>query len=244
MNYIFLLGNIPPYPKIRFEKKPVTKTFCSGWRNEGYSRQQYSNFYSELYTDKEYIGIIDGDVIFVTPITPEDLFIKGKPRVNGYNGCCAYGFEKSLPEVIGGEVIGEFMLNSVFPVVIKREHFKDMRDHITKRLGAGSFEEAFNKICSKYRMYSQFDIMVHYLWNFKRAEYSWHLKDGDKVNFMKLPKRMSNDKKVLEKDDPIVDIAVMSKINDFYFILKNPCSLKFKNCKLKNSFPPKIYLGH
>lgn len=204
-----VLGNLPPYPKVFFEKKPKVNTFCSGWRKEGYSRQQYSNFYSDLYSDKTYIGIIDSDVVFSTPVTPNDLFINGKPRIFGYNGCCAYGFEKCLNEAIGGEVIGEFMVNTVFPVIIKREHFKPMREHITKQMKADSFENAFYKICSKYNYYSQFDLMYHYLWNFKRDEYSWHLKDSVDFNFFKLPKRMTDNEKVKEKYVPIVDVAVM-----------------------------------
>ena len=52
-----ILANLPPYPKVFFEKYPrKEKTFCSNWRSEGYSRQQYSNFYSDLYTDRDYIG--------------------------------------------------------------------------------------------------------------------------------------------------------------------------------------------
>ncbi len=80
------LANIPPYPKIKFEKNPSERTFCSDWRSEGYSRQQYSNFYSDVYTDKEFIGIVDTDSFFVTPVTPKDIFIEGKPRIIGYNG--------------------------------------------------------------------------------------------------------------------------------------------------------------
>lgn len=133
----------------------------------GYSRQQYSNFYSDLYSSRDYIGIVDTDSYFATPVAPEDLFVDGKPRLFGYNGCCT-GWSDSLEEAIGGGYsIGEFMVVIGFPVMVKREHFSLMRDHITRRMGASSFEQAFNKICTKYNhRYSQFDLIAHYLWYF------------------------------------------------------------------------------
>lgn len=79
-----VLVNLPPYPKVLFEKYPSKNTFCSGDRRIGYTRQQYSNFYSDLYTEKEYIGIVDSDSIFMTNIVPENLFVNGKPRIIGY----------------------------------------------------------------------------------------------------------------------------------------------------------------
>jgi hypothetical protein len=78
-----VLNNLPPYPKVYFEKVPQQETFCSDDRRAGYSRQQYSNFYSDLYTDKEYIGIVDSDTFYMTPVIPENLFVDGKPRIYG-----------------------------------------------------------------------------------------------------------------------------------------------------------------
>ena len=79
-----ILANLPPYPKVFYEDPPKGQTFCAGERRVGYSRQQYSNFYSDLYTDKEYVGIIDSDSFFSTPVIPENLFVNGKPRLYGY----------------------------------------------------------------------------------------------------------------------------------------------------------------
>lgn len=83
-----ILANLPPYPIVYFEKRPEQQTFCSDFQREGYSRQQYSNFYSDMYTNAEYIGLVDSDSYLITHVTPEDLIINGKPRINGYNGCC------------------------------------------------------------------------------------------------------------------------------------------------------------
>jgi len=79
-----VLANLPPYPKVYFEKIPEEETFCPENRGLGYSRQQYSNFYSDLYTDNEYIGIIDSDSVLATYVVPENLFVNGKPRILGY----------------------------------------------------------------------------------------------------------------------------------------------------------------
>lgn len=79
-----VLANLWPYPNVFFETIPEEETFCSGDRRTGYSRQQYSNFYSDLYTDKDYIGIVDSDTFFQGPVVPENLFVEGKPRLVGY----------------------------------------------------------------------------------------------------------------------------------------------------------------
>ena len=79
-----ILENLPPYPKVFFEEQPKADMFCEGDRRAGYYRQQYSNFYSDLYTNKDYVGIVDSDSFFMTPVVPENLFVDGKPRIYGY----------------------------------------------------------------------------------------------------------------------------------------------------------------
>lgn len=78
-----VLANMPPYPKVYYEKMPTEQTFCAKDRRIGYSRQQYSNFYSDLYSNKKYIGIVDSDAMFSTMVIPETLFVDGKPRIYG-----------------------------------------------------------------------------------------------------------------------------------------------------------------
>jgi len=198
------LANIPPYPKIKFEKKPSERTFCD-WRSEGYSRQQYSNFYSDAYTDKEFIGIVDTDSFFVTPVTPKDIFIEGKPRIIGYNGYTSWS--ESLQEIFDQKPIGEFMVVIGFPVVVRRKHFKMMREFITRSLKVKTFEEAWFTICTKYsQKYSQFDIIAHYLWFHQRDEYSWHFVDGNVAKHPAFAGRVTEEKNVLEKNEPIIGL--------------------------------------
>ena len=200
-----ILANLPPHPEVFFEEYKEN-TFCSNWKREGYSRQQYSNFYSDNYTNSEYIGIVDSDSFFATPVTPEDLFIENKPRIHGYNGCCT-GWQLALDEAIGGYHVGEFMIALGFPVLIKRTHFADIRNHIQKRMRTNSFEEAFKKICTKYpNEYSQFDLLVHYLWHFKRDEYTWHLNNALNSKHGAFTKLMSEKQEVLDANKPIVGL--------------------------------------
>ena len=56
--------------RVRYETKPPENTTCGNWRREGYSRQQYSNFYADLYTDAEFAAIVDSDALFTAPGEP------------------------------------------------------------------------------------------------------------------------------------------------------------------------------
>ena len=108
--------------KVFFEKKPKKQTFCSDFQREGYSRQKYSNFYSDMYTNYEHVGFTDSDSFFVTSITLESFFINGQPRISGHYGCCK-PYITSLKEAIGGDIIGEFMVPTGLPIILKSKHF-------------------------------------------------------------------------------------------------------------------------
>lgn len=215
-----LLSHIPPYPNVMFENRPLSGTLCSNWRSEGYSRQQYSNFYSDLYTDADYIGIVDSDSSFSTPVVPEDLFdnFNGtkRPRLIGYNGCCT-PWNKCVEPSIGKPGVIEFMVVIGFPVIVKRSHFEDIRNHIIQHMKVKSFEEAFHQICSLHpSSYSQFALIGNYLWWFKRDEYSWHIIDGPTSHHPVLGRsRLSDDSNLLISNRP--KVGVMKHISPFNF---------------------------
>lgn len=204
-----VLANLPPFPKVNFEKRPKD-TLCSGFRGEGYSRQIYSGFQADKYTKAEFIGIVDSDVFFATEISIEDLFENGKPRIYGHNGCCT-GWMESLQESIGGDHAANFMIHIGFPFIVKREHFAEVRNHLKKQMKSKTFKEAFYKICSKYdkNRYDQYNLIFHYLWNYRRDQYSWHLKSFDhfsrKHSIYKKP--VSKKKEVNNKNIPIVGLV-------------------------------------
>lgn len=209
-----LLANLPPYPNVYFEPKP-DKPLCSSWTREGYARGMYSNLHADLYTNSDYIAVTDVDTFFVIKITPEDLFHSGKPRIVGFNACCGFAFAKASFEVIGiNNHFSEFTFTSGFPIMVKREHFAQMRQHITKQLNAQDFNEAFNKICSKYiGAYSQWDLLAYYLWNFKRDEYSWHLRDYIGSDHPSARRRASENEKVLKANIPTISVMKHAEHN-------------------------------
>jgi hypothetical protein len=70
-----------------------------------------------------------------------------------------------------------------------------------------NFEEAFYKICSKYiGKYSQFDLLIHYIWYFKRDEYAWFLKDVVQANYKSLPTLITRNELILSKNKPIIGL--------------------------------------
>jgi hypothetical protein len=84
-------------------------------RGMGYMRQIYSNLYADKFTTKEYIGIVDADASFVTPILPEMLFKKVNheyvPVVLGYNDPFSTKWcNQKVIEGLGKPCVAEFMV--------------------------------------------------------------------------------------------------------------------------------------
>lgn len=153
-----------------------------GGRGVGYCRQQYSNFYGDLQTDADVIGFVDTDTVFVSPVTPEYLFLDGKPiqvgvQMNTPDAEWSVGVRIALgtPKPLAR------MMVSSFPVLVKRAHFPLLRAHMIKHTNSKTFEEAFYKASTGnggFTTMCQFDIIVTYLWYNHREEYSWHFKDS------------------------------------------------------------------
>ncbi|CAM9310578.1 unnamed protein product [Pylaiella littoralis] len=204
---------LPSKINVKYEAPPPEGTTCFNMRREGYARQQYSNFYADLYTDAEFVAVIDTDAGFITPVLPSDLFEDGKPIAKGVNAKRGHYVSEVMTRAVGGaEAVASFMTKYTFPAVFKSAHLAQMRADITSNLGAATFEEAFHMICSG-GMYSQFDIMFNYLWNYKNDEYSWHLANPNNGVFRKFEGQQelaSTDVAVAEKDVPAVVVMYHS----------------------------------
>ena len=206
--------------------------FRRGW---GYDRQQYSNMIVDLVLERanltsEYVGIGDTDSPLVAPILPDALFHFDDfrkmwlPRVIGYNGCCT-GWHKGNKFALGenSSLIGEFMVVIGFPIIVKSAHLKDVRKTMVKKiLGedlhndvivGGQFEEAFARLTSSGVLYSQFDLIMHVLWEQHRDEYYWIIRDQKRVRHpgFGLESRLSESPDVLAMDrhDQIPHLGVM-----------------------------------
>ena len=154
---------------VKYEK-PMSHIYHSGGR----SRSQWSNFWSDNYTDKEYIGIVDNDAIMVTLPTESDFFRDGKPIIQAKLGIGGDAWWHKTPRstqiALGLPEMARCM--SYFPVIIKRKHFIMMRAHICKNAGRTDFDEVFQNFSAPDE-YSQFSIFCNYLWYFHRDEYEW-----------------------------------------------------------------------
>ena len=157
------------------ESPPPAGTLSGNMRSEGYSRTQWSNFYSDLYTgdDVEYIGIFDADTEIPYRPNPDDLFDPqtGKPLIRGVG--VRTPFCPSAEFMTGGVCAGDFMVT--FPFIVRRSHFPLMRAHITLQTQSASFEEAWYKMQTQYPPWSNFVTMGNYLWHYHHSEYDWRL---------------------------------------------------------------------
>ena len=152
-----------------------------GKTNAGYvlneRNKQITKFWSENFTNSEYIGILDADTLFVTPILPDDLFVNGKPVVRGTYAKSRPGFMKQwsdTTEILTGR---SYLLNFMdyFPVIVKSDHFQLVREHVIKtRQNGTTFDETFDNFAHQYKMvFTEFTVIAHYLWYFKHDEYYW-----------------------------------------------------------------------
>jgi hypothetical protein len=146
----------------------------------GPDRQQWYMLWADNFTRAEYVGFVDSDTMFTSVITNGDLFVDSKPRAVVIYGRPLNFFWEATPNqtlfAIGKKE--PFKGMSYFPVILKTAHLKPMREHIMKTIGASHFDEAFRQIISR-TPYSQFNIMVTYLWNFHHDEYFWDVTEQE-----------------------------------------------------------------
>eukprot|EP00667_Euglena_gracilis_P012865 EG_transcript_13240 len=205
-----LLSLLPPYPRVVYEAPPPPRTLCSGWRREGYARQVWSNLYADRHSEADFIGLSDTDAFFTTPVLPADLFNLSagppRPRVLGYNGCCS-PWNSAVEYAIGQPSVAEFMIVLGFPFIVHRDHFSQLRKHITAHRKADNFEQAFHSVCRKYEHTSQFAILGNYLWHFQREHYDWHLIAWKTSRHVAFSKNMDSSPAVLAENWPMVGVS-------------------------------------
>ena len=196
------ISSMWPFPRVVYVKKPTTAVIGSNHFSDRF-RMYYDAFYPELYTKAEYIGFVDTDTLFTTPVTPQSLFEDKKPIVVGIAGNVFYA------------TCTEFMLKakqlmicmSYFPVTIKVSHLVAMRLHIEK-LHRKSFAEVFGEAVLKVGggidgCLCQFAIMCNYIYRFHANEYSFRIQMHPDD---KLPNNFSESEKV-----PFPRVAIHSR---------------------------------
>ncbi len=156
-----------PYPIICYQPKPNPKFF----HGQGYNWMQLSMLLVETCFNKKYVGFVDSDTFFTTPVTPELLFNQTKPNIIGQYGNIMTIWPKATKLfLLRNEV---FRCMSYFPVVMKVEHIIEMRDYIAK-VHNRFFLTVFSRFSKSAVAYSQFNLMCNYVWYFHREEYQFY----------------------------------------------------------------------
>ncbi|XP_065661821.1 uncharacterized protein LOC136084796 [Hydra vulgaris] len=168
------IASMWPFPKVVYIEKPITIAIGDK-KNSDRFRMYYDAFFPDLYTEADFIGFVDTDTLFITPVTPQSLFEGNKPIVIGIAGNVYYAS------------CTEFMLKvkqlmicmSYFPVTIKVVHLVLMRAHIEKLHGK-NFSEVFGEAVLRVGggtdgCLCQFAVMCNYIYRFHRDEYSFRI---------------------------------------------------------------------
>ena len=187
------LKNMWPRPKIAY-LKPGNASVYKNQRQ----RMYLSYFYPEEYVSAQYVGFVDSDTMFTTVVTPQILFVDGRPTIQAIVGEPFWqeGWEcwSDVTEyMIGKKEALQCM--TYFPVVFKVEHIIELRKFVEKRFGI-PFEEVFRKSLEFENIHfktafpllndcvCQFSIFCNYVWYYHREEYDFHLQmaPSDKWN--------------------------------------------------------------
>ncbi len=174
----------------------------------GHDRQQLIMFWADNFTKSEYVGFVDTDALFVTPVYKGDLFIGGKPVIIGLQSVSFNGWwgrvSRTTAQMLGNDEL--FRCMSYFPVIIKTEHLRFLRQFVRDKHGIG-FNEFFRDFLAG-KPYSQFNIMCNYLWHHHRDEYSWHVQLYGKPGVIRDAMRLSRNHFTDEQLRPIPRVAI------------------------------------
>ena len=162
--------------RIHFSSNPIKNMI-------GYDRSQIYMFWADNFTKSEFVAFVDTDTFFTTKIFECDLFVHGKPRVSPWlkepTGKQWKKFHKTSTDLIGKTQ--PFQAMSYFPVILKTKHLSEIRKHIEEKSKNTNFNDVLKKyirISRKYQSYpsfSQFHIMISYIWYYKKSEYFWDI---------------------------------------------------------------------
>ena len=141
--------------------------------------KQIPRFWSDNFTNSEFIGIVDADTLFVTPVMASDLFVDGKPVMRGTFGCPSHFiveyWAKNVRELLNLPFVGNFM--DYFPVIVRREDFEKLRNSILKQNNFTNFDQLFDQVKNRY---SEFTLIGNYLWHFEHENYYWVMEKSSK----------------------------------------------------------------
>ena len=162
--------------KISLNQKLMMNNFPTSLNYDG-RQKQIPKFWSDNFTNSEFIGIVDADTFFVTPVMASDLFVDGKPVMRGLFGCPTYanafGWAKNVGELLKLPYIGNFMI--YFPVIVRRKDFEKIRNFMIEKNNLTHFDQVFDKAKNRY---SEYTLIANYLWHFEHENYYWAMENS------------------------------------------------------------------
>ena len=177
-----------PYPKI-FYRKPGDPSIYRSFQRW---RMFLSYFYAEEYTSAEYVGFVDTDTLFTTVVTPNMLFVGGKPTVQARIGQPYFQTNNQCWSDVTEYFLGEkevLQCMTYFPVIFKVQHVVEFRKFAEKRFGKPFleiFRKSFdfkNEAIPGGDCVCQYSIICNYLWYHHRDEYDFHLQMTPNINW-------------------------------------------------------------
>ncbi|XP_022083542.1 uncharacterized protein LOC110975394 [Acanthaster planci] len=139
----------------------------------GYTRQLWSSFWMDVFIDASIVAWADTDAIFITPVTPENIFNGQRLRVVAFTDwrrpkTC--GWYRTTQSALGRKMVADFM--TYFPTYVWRDTITNCRNFVLKQMKVNSFAEAFRKLGIGI---SPVNIIMNYAYYFEHDRYDWHL---------------------------------------------------------------------
>ena len=174
------LSHMWPHPKVAYRKPGDPSTYAHVQRR----RMFLSYFYPEEYVSTEFVGFVDTDTMFITVVTPEMLFVDGKPTVQARIGQSYFQVHQECWSDVTEYFIGRkeaLQCMTYFPVIFKVQHVVEFRKFAEKKFGK-PFHEIFKKsfdfpnpLVPGGDCFCQYSVICNYVWYYHRDEYDFHL---------------------------------------------------------------------
>ena len=134
-----LLAQRYPYPSVLLEAMPgdggawLRTKGNHRMQSLGYNRMQFSNFFADLQTDAEVIGIIDTDVLVTAQVTPQDIWTSDGRIIVGLK-VGSDRFCEPTAHAIGRPCPGDALGWWEPPIFFHRDTFRNFRAYVIRRL--------------------------------------------------------------------------------------------------------------
>ena len=168
---------VKQYPQMNLRTcymEPIPQDVIHNWGKE---RMYLDMMHADSCTQREFVGLLDVDTLFVTAVTEDLLFEDSKPIVTGRIGIPRIPCWIDTAEyILGRKQVMQCM--SYFPVVFKVAHIIEMRKYVEK-IHNKTFMEVFKIAPQETKTetwcFCHYSIMCNYVWYHHREEYAWHL---------------------------------------------------------------------